>query len=239
MMRVFVAFVLVGLCFWGPRWRIAGVWPYYVPVTLTAVLLWMHGIELRNRRIACKIVRLFPDLLSAQEREMLLGSPSLFISDKGSPRDVFSGCGMSCVVQTVVATALAYSAVAACIQAWLPLMFSTCLFLYGLLSPLANAFRTSYPVDNEARAVDRCLSRRRRKDRRGNRTSPQVPEDFGICYWRTLSKLYEEGGPLSGRTPLRLSAPPTCAAVIEQEAGRVYDNKDLLPGRGPANYGTA
>jgi hypothetical protein len=192
MTTLLIAFSLTALCFGVLSLSVAGLWPYYIPVSLTAVLLWMHGIDLRNRYVARKIVRLFPDVLSAKEREMVLCSPSLFILNRESQRDVFSGCGVSRVVQTVVVISLAYGVISAFSKAWVPLLCSACVFLYGLLGPLANAFQTSNPVDNETRAVDRCLAGRRRKDGTGKQVPPHVSEDMRICYWRTLSKLYED-----------------------------------------------
>jgi hypothetical protein len=65
---------LTALCFGAISLSVVGLWPYYLPAALMATLLWMHAADERNRYVAGKIVRRFPNLLSADEREMLLGS---------------------------------------------------------------------------------------------------------------------------------------------------------------------
>jgi hypothetical protein len=190
MMAIVSAFSLTALGLGTLSLSVAGLWPYYIPVILIAVFLWMHVIDLRNRRVAKRIVRRSPDLLSAEEREVFLCSPSLFIFNRGSQGHVFSGCGLSCVVQAVVVISLVYAVISAFTQAWVPLLLSAGTFLYGLAGPLANAFPTSNPVNNEARAVDRCLIGPHRKDGTGKHVPPHVFEDTRICYWTILNKLY-------------------------------------------------
>ncbi len=190
-MAVSSVFSLTALCFGTLSLSGAGLSPYYIPVTLVAVLLCVHGIDLRNRHIARRIVRQFPDLLSAGEREMLLCSPSLFIfNNRRSQHDTFAGCGVSCIVRTIVVISLAYTVISAFSQAWGPLLLSAFSSLYGLVGPLANAFPTSNRVDNEARAVDRALSGRHRKEGTGRHVPPHVFEDTCIRYCTILNKLY-------------------------------------------------
>jgi hypothetical protein len=190
MTAIVSAFSHTALCFGTLSLSVAGLSPYYIPVTLIAVLLWMHLIDLRNRHVARRIVRQSPDLLSAEEREVFLCSPSLFIFSGGSQGHVFSGCGLSCVVQAVVVISLVYTVISAFTQAWVPLLLSACTFLYGLVGPLSNAFPTSNRVDNEARAVDRCLIGPHRKEGTGRHVPPHVFEDTRLCYWTILNKLY-------------------------------------------------
>jgi hypothetical protein len=190
MTAIVSAFSHTALCFGTLSMSVAGLSPFYIPVTLIAVLLWMHLIDLRNRHVARRIVRQSPDLLSAEEREVFLYSPSLFIFSRGSQHNTFSGCGVSRVVQAVVVISLVYTVISAFTQAWVPLLLSAGTFLYGLVGPLSNAFPTSNRVDNEARAADRCPIGRHRKVETGRHVPPHVFEDTRLCYWTILNKLY-------------------------------------------------
>lgn len=190
MIAMVSAFSVTALRFGAFSLSVAGWRPYYIPVILIAVLLWMHVIDRRNRHVAKRIVRQSPDLLSDEEREVFLCSPSLFIFSRGSQGHVFSGCGLSCVVQAVAVISLVYAVISALTQAWVPLLLNAGSFLYGLVGPLATAFPTSNLVDNETRAVDRCLIGRHRKEGTGRHVPPHVFEDTRICYWTILNKLY-------------------------------------------------
>lgn len=192
MIAVVIAFSFTALCFGTLSRSVAGLSPYYVPVILIAVFLSMHVVNLRNRRVARRIVRQSPDLLSDEERDMFLYSPSLFIFNRRSPYNIFSGCGVSCVVPTVVVISLVYIVISAITQAWVPLLLNVCTFFYGLVGPLTNAFPTWNPVDNATRAVDRCLIGRHRKEGTGKRVPPHVFQRMRICYWTILNKLYQD-----------------------------------------------
>jgi hypothetical protein len=189
MITIAVAFSLTALCFGVLSPSIPGLWPYCIPVTLIAVLLWMHGTDLRNRRLARRIVRRFPDLLSAEERKMLLSSPSLFIPRLGSQPILFSGRDVTGIVQTAAVIAAAYGVLSALWLAWIPSFLGAGIFLYSLLGPLANAFENSNRADCMTRAADRCRSRLRRKDGTQTHEPARVSADMDICYWTTLHKL--------------------------------------------------
>ena len=183
-------FSLAALCLGILSLSATGLWAYYIPVSLVIVLLWMHAIDLRNRHIAKRIVRQFPDQLSPEERQMFLRSPSLFVFTRGSQCHIFSGCALSYVMPTVVVISFVYVATSAFIQAWGPLLLSACTLVYGLLGPLHNAFPTSNPVDNETMAVERCLIGRYRIRGIGKHVPSCVREEMQIRYWAILNKLH-------------------------------------------------
>jgi hypothetical protein len=181
---------LTALCFSVLSFSVAGLWPYYTPTALAVTLLWMHVVDGRNRHVARATVRSFPNLLSANEREMFLSSPSVFVPQLRLQHLLFSGGDVVSVVQTAAGTALVYGVLSAHLQAWTPALLSLGVFLYALLGPLANAFPASNHVDSEARAIDRCLARLRRRSGAGKRVAPEVSQDLDTCYWRTLNKLH-------------------------------------------------
>jgi hypothetical protein len=150
----------------------------------------MHVVDGRNRRVAREMVRSFPNLLLANEREMFLSSPSVFVPQLRSQHFLFSGGDVVSVVQTAAGTALVYGVLSAGRQAWAPALLSFGVFLYSLLGPLANAFPASNHVNSEARAIDRCLARLGRKGGAGKRIAPELSQDLDTCYWRTLNKLH-------------------------------------------------
>ena len=121
---------------------------------------------------------------------MFLCSPSLFILTRGSQDHIFSGCGLSYVMPTVVAILLAHTVTSAFIQAWVPLWLSVCTLVYALLGPLHNTFPTWNPVDNEARAIDRYVICRYRRQGIGKHVPRCVFEGMHTCYWAILNKLY-------------------------------------------------
>jgi len=180
---------LTALCFSVLSFSVAGLWPCYTPTALAVTLLWMHVVDGRNRHVARAMVRSFPNLLLANEREMFLSSPSVFVPQLRSQHLLFSGGDVVSVVQTAAGTALAYGVLSAYRQAWTPALLSFGVFLYALLGPLANAFAAANHVDSEARAIDRCLARLRRRSGAGKRTTPELSQDLDTCYWRTLNHL--------------------------------------------------
>ncbi len=183
---IVVAGVLSGmaLCFGALSLCAAGLWPYYMPVALVATLGAMHAIQERNRAVAVRIVERFPNLLSAQEREMLLASPSLFVPQLDGQHPLFSGRDVVGVVQATAALAVVYGVLAVILQAWLPAVLSLGVVLYSLFGPLATAFPAANHTDSETRAVERCLARLRR------RAALTEARHVGTCYWRTLDKLH-------------------------------------------------
>jgi hypothetical protein len=183
---IVIAGVLSGmaLCFGVLSLFAAGLWPYYVPVALVATLGAMHVIHERNRSVAARIVQRFPNLLSNQEREMLLGSPSLFVPQLDGQHPLFSGRDIVGVVQATAALAVVYGVLVLILQAWPPAVLSLGIILYSLFGPLATAFPASSHADSEARAVERCLARLRRK------AALTEARHVGTCYWRTLDKLH-------------------------------------------------
>jgi hypothetical protein len=190
-MIVIVSILFVtALCFSVLSFSVAGLWPYYTPAALVLTLLWMHAVDGRNRYVAGKMVRSFPNLLSANEREMLLGSPSVFVPQLRSPYLLFSGGDVVSVVQTAAWMALVYGVLSAHRQAWTPALLSFGVFLYALLGPLANAFAAASHVDSEVRAIDRCLARLGRSSGDRKHVASELPQDLDTCYWRILHKLH-------------------------------------------------
>ncbi len=181
---------LTALCFSVLSSSVAGLWPYCTPMALALTLLWMHVVGRRNRHVAREMVRSFPNLLSANEREMFLSSPSVFVPQLRSPHLLFSGGAVVSVVQTAAWTALLYGILSAHRQAWTPALLSFGVFLYALLGPLANAFAAANHADSEARAIDRCVARLRRTRGAGKHVAPELSQDLDTCYWRTLNKLH-------------------------------------------------
>jgi len=181
---------LTALCFSVLSSSVAGLWPYYTPAALVLTLLWMHVVAGRNRYVARKMVRAFPSLLSAQEREMFLRSPSVFVPQWRAQHVLFSGGDVASVVQTAAGMALVYGLLSVYRQAWAPALLSFGVFLYSLLGPLANAFAAAHHADSEARAVDRCRARLRNRSTAGNPVAPEVSQDVGLGYWRILNKLH-------------------------------------------------
>jgi hypothetical protein len=195
---------LTALCFGAFSFRVAGLWPYYTPAALAITLLWMHVVDGRNRYVAREMVRSFPNLLSVNEREMFLRSPSLFVPQLRAPHPLFSGGDVVSVVQTVAGMALAYGVLSVYRQAWMPALLSFGVFLYALLGPLANAFPAASHVDSEARAIDRCLARRRKSRGVASPVAPEVSQDLDLCYWRILNKLHSlpaAPAPDAGKAP--------------------------------------
>jgi hypothetical protein len=197
---------IIALCFAVLSLSVTGLWPYYIPVALIAALLWMHGIDLRNRCVARRIVRLFPELLSVQEQEMLLGSPSLFVPSLGLHHPIFSGHDVTSVVQTAAAIGIAFGIISALKQAWIPACLALCIFLYCLRGPLANAFESHDPSDCMARAVDRCRSRLRRENRVVENEPGHRFDDMDFCYSTILSNLGSVRTLLEGSSERKLEA---------------------------------
>jgi hypothetical protein len=181
---------LTALCFGVFSFWVAGLWPYYTPAALAITLLWMHVADGRNRYVARTMVRSFPNMLSANEREMFLGSPSVFVPQLRSQHPLFSGGDVVSVVQTAAGMALACGVLSVYRQAWVPALLSFGVFLYALLGPLANAFPAASHVDSEARAIGRCLARCRASRGAANPVAPEVSQDIDLCYWRILNKLH-------------------------------------------------
>jgi hypothetical protein len=140
------------------------LWTYYVPVALGLVFAWLHVLDLRNGRVARKLVREFPDLLSADEQEMLLASPALFVP-LFDPRILLAGRDLTPVPATVGLVALVSAGWAALTQAWVPLPLYLAIAAYAFAGPLANAFETGNYVDDQARGADRYLRHLRRRRR--------------------------------------------------------------------------
>ena len=214
---------LTALCFWVLSVSVAGLWFYYIPAALIVTLLWLHVADGRNRHVAGKTVRRFPNLLSADEREMFLSSPSLFVPQLEWQPLLFSGRDVVSVVHAAAGMAVAYGVLSAFLQAWTPALLSIGISLYSVLGPLANAFAASNHVDSEARAVDRCLAHLRKKNVADQPVSPDGSNEIATCYWRTLGKLHSVSAAVAQDGCGRLGA--RCYKWIRAAIGLRFPNE--------------
>ena len=188
MLTLLVFGSVVALCCWGLSYLTAGLWPYCVPATLAADVLWLHLLDWRNRRIAWRIVGSVPDLFFIEERRMLLANPSLLISAvrpvRGLERYEFTS-----MIGAVEVVAFIGAAVSAILLAWVPMLLYVSLTLYGLLGPLATAFSTYEERDNMWRAADRCHHRLHPKRRPHRYVQRQSVPAAAAHYVNVLMKL--------------------------------------------------
>ena len=140
------------------------IWLYFIPITFALFLTGLHILDIRNRAIVNRILRDSAELLSSDEREMLILNPSLFVPRLAAADYVLlPQKGVALGLDGMRVVAVVYGIVCIALEAWEPAALSLALLLYTLLSPLANAFDAWNRLDSEERAVHRYLSHLRRQ----------------------------------------------------------------------------
>jgi hypothetical protein len=144
--------LITAVVFFVLSFFVKGVWSYYVPISLIILSFWIILIKSHFKNIAHGIIYKNPDLFEADEKEMLLSSPSIFI-----PKIVlitfFFQVDPGASASYAMFISLIYSVIALFTQNWIGLIICISIFLFILFG--INVSFAGHPEDDVSRFIIR------------------------------------------------------------------------------------
>lgn len=158
MIITLTSFLIVGIVYIVLFYAMAVSWYLLVPICLAMIIVRLVRYNARNLVAAKLLLYKRPDLFSPGQSDMLLASPSIFMTSARNVSDIIR-FDYASALTIVTFLSLTYALLCVTFQLWLPLLLSLLMFVLPILLDLKGAFETNNRDENIRRATTRCLSK--------------------------------------------------------------------------------